>query len=587
MPISTVKRAARRWSLRQPDASAVRELERRTSLPPLAAGLLVSRGFADPEAAATHLLASPQGLHDPFLLEGMEAATERLARAIRDGERLLVHGDYDVDGVTGTALLMRLFELLGARATWHIPNRLIDGYSFGEHSVERAIATEAGVVISVDNGTSAHTVIDRLAEHGVDTVVTDHHEAPAGPLPNATAIVNPKLPGSRYPWRELCGGAVAFKLAWGLAQKVLGTKRVSTELKAFLEEATAYVAIATVCDVVPLLDENRVFARFGLKALESTRHPGLVALLSTAGLSGRALTAEDVAFQIGPRINASGRLGGAETAVELFLATEAPAARRLAARLDELNQTRKTIEAEVLALALEQARAFEDPDEHPVLVLAGDGWHQGVVGIVAARLAETFHRPALVIGFDGEVGRGSARTVEGFSILEAMHAGAESFVRYGGHAQAAGCEIKRGAVDDVRSSICARARELLAESPANAPELGIDAELPLTAMDEHLMHHLDRLAPFGEGNEKPVLVSRGVHLAQAPRQVGSDRSHLLLTLREGRHVLRGMAFRMGERAPELRLGEPFDVVYTPRWNTFRGETNLELEVLDFHTKPPA
>ena len=581
MTVST--REGLRWELLQLDADEVRSLATGLRVPQLLARLLVARGHRDVERCEEHLRASPMGLHDPGLLPGMEAATERLAKAHKDGETVLVHGDYDVDGVTGTALLMRIFGLLGLKAVWHIPNRLEHGYSFGQHSLERAAETGAKVVVSVDNGTSAHEVIAALAERGVDTVVTDHHEAPPGPLPVATAIVNPKLPDSRYPWRELCGGAVAFKLAWGLAQRIHGKRRVSSAMKAFLEEATAYVAIATVCDVVPLLDENRVFARYGLRALEKSASPGLRALVGIAELGGRRLTAEDVGFQIGPRINASGRLGSAQMALELLLADDDATARRLAVQLDTLNRRRREIEREVLVQAREAAQAFADPAEHPVLVLAGRGWHQGVVGIVAARLTEEFGRPAIVIGLDGELGRGSARTVGDFDVLHAMSAGAPYLERFGGHAQAAGLEIRSGAIDDARRAINEKAHALLAAAGHAEPTLVIDADLRFEDMTVETMRHLDHLAPWGAGNEKPLLRSHEVYLAQPPRTVGAEQNHLMLHLRRGHHVLKAMAFRMGQRASELALGTPIDAVYTPRWNTFRGETNLELELRDFRS----
>ncbi|HEX6885435.1 MAG TPA: single-stranded-DNA-specific exonuclease RecJ [Planctomycetota bacterium] len=568
------------WRLDPAPRAAVEALERH-GIPRLLATLLVKRGHTEPEGAAAHLAASPMGLHDPFLLPGMQAAAERIARAIRDRETILVHGDYDVDGVTGTALLMRLFALLGARAAWHIPNRLEHGYSFGTHSIERAEREAAKVVISVDNGTSAHAVIAALAERGIDTVVTDHHEAPPGPLPVATAIVNPKLPESRYPMRELCGGAVAFKLAWGLCQHLFGAKRASEEFKRFLEEATAYVAIATVCDVVPLLDENRIFARFGLKALETTRNAGLQALLDVAGLRGQRLTAEDVGFQIGPRLNASGRLGSAERAVECLLARDAATARAHAQALDELNRQRKEIEAAVLVEARAAAERCADPAEHPVLVLAGQGWHQGVVGIVAARLTEEYHRPAIVIGLDGDTGRGSARTVGRFDVLAAMSAAAPHLERFGGHAQAAGLELRAEQLDAVRAAIQARARELLAGAAQAGPELEIDCELPFEHMTRARMQELERLGPFGARNDAPVFLAREVYLAEAPRAIGSEKNHLLLRLRKGEHVLKALAFRAGARLSELSLGTPIDAVFTPKWNTFRGETSLELELLDF------
>jgi single-stranded-DNA-specific exonuclease len=550
-------------------------------IPRLVATLLAARGHRDPAQAEAHLAASPMALHDPALLPGMAEATERIARALQERETILVHGDYDVDGVTGTALLVRLFRLLGARVAWHIPNRLEHGYSFGEHSLARAAAEGARIVISVDNGTSAHAVIAALKERGVDTVVTDHHEAPSGPLPDAAAIVNPKLPGSRYPQRELCGGAVAFKLAWGLCQRVLGARRVSQDFKRFLEEATAYVAIATVCDVVPLVDENRVFARFGLKALERSRNPGLCALLEIAGLAGCALTAEDVGFQIGPRLNASGRLGSAERAVELLLASDTTSARRYALELDELNRKRKEIEAAVLAQARAAAREQADAAEHPVLVLAGQGWHQGVVGIVAARLTEEFGRPAIVIGLDGESGRGSARTVGRFSVLEAIAGAAPHLERWGGHAQAAGLEIRSANVALARSAIERRARELLDGAGHPEQELEIDCELPFEQMTRERMRELERLAPFGADNDAPVFLARAVYLAEPAHAVGTERSHLLLSLRKGNHVLKALAFRAGARLEELALGRPIDAVFTPKWSTFRGQTSLELELLDF------
>jgi len=572
--------AARRWRLKSPAPEAVLALERR-GIARVLASLLVARGHGEPERAEAHLRASPMGLHDPGLLPGMAAACERIARARRDGETILVHGDYDVDGVTGTALLMRLFRQLGAKAAWHIPNRLEHGYSFGPHSIARAKEVEARVVISVDNGTSAHAVIAQLKELGVDTVVTDHHEAPPGPLPDAIAIVNPKLPGSLYPQRELCGGAVAFKLAWGLAQHVHGARKVSDDFKRFLEEATAYVAIATVCDVVPLVDENRVLARFGLKALEGTKNPGLRALLGIAGLNGAPLTAQDVAFQIGPRINASGRLGSAERAVELLLADDVAEARRLASELDGLNQKRKEIELTVLAEARAAAREFADAAEHPVLVLAGQGWHQGVVGIVAARLVEEYGRPAVVIGLDGDTGRGSARTVGRFSVLEALSGAAEHLDRFGGHEQAAGLEIRSENVGAARAAIRDRALAMLDGAGHPEQELAIDCELAFEAMTPTLMRELDRLSPYGAHNEAPVFLARTVYLAEPPRLVGAEKSHLLLNLRKGAHVLKALSFRAAERLPELQLGQPLDAVFTPKWNTFRGETNLEIELLDF------
>jgi single-stranded-DNA-specific exonuclease len=576
------------WRLRSLDAAAVREVTRRNNVTEVVARFLVARGHAAGEATARHLDASLHALHDPGSLPGMEAAAERIGRAVERGETILVHGDYDVDGVTGTVLLMRLFALIGARAVWHIPHRLTDGYSFGTHSVDKARECGASLVVSVDNGTSARETIAALRAVGVDTIVTDHHEPPRGELPPAVAIVNPKLPDSAYPFRELCGAGVAFKLAWGVAQRISGARKVREDLRSFLADAMSYVAIATVCDVVPLVDENRVLARRGLLALEATKNIGLRALLEASGLGAERLVAEDVGFKLGPRLNAAGRLASAALAVEMLLSNDAEQARALAGELDSLNDERRRIEAEITAQALEQARRYEDPARHPVLVLAGADWHPGVVGIVASRVVARYRRPALVIGVEGTRGRGSARSVDGFDVLEALHGASSLFERYGGHAQAAGCEIELAKIDAMRAAVCARATELLERRVASAHALWIDAQLPLAHVGPELMGQIDRLEPFGAQNEKPVLCSLDVRLAEPARLLGADRTHLMLRVRHGERVLKAMAFGMGARAGELALGAPLHVVYTPRWNTFRGERNLELVLHDFAVgAPPA
>ncbi|MBL8861519.1 MAG: single-stranded-DNA-specific exonuclease RecJ [Planctomycetes bacterium] len=577
--------ATRRWRLRELDAAAIGALARRHSISRVTAAILVARGHADPERALEHLKPELKRLHDPALLPDMGRATERVARALRDRETILVHGDYDVDGVTGTALLVRLLTTLGGDVRWHIPNRFTDGYSFGEHSLARARETGAKLVISVDNGTSAVETIAALAEAGVDTLVTDHHEPPQCALPPAVAIVNPKLGTSAYPFRELCGGAVAFKLAWGLAQEITGAARVRDDLREFLVEAMGYVAIATVADVVPLVGENRILAHHGLKSLERSARPGVRALLEVCGATGRELLAEDLGYQIGPRINAAGRLDHARRAVELLLADDAVTARRLAGELDRLNQRRRAIEAEILHSALQQAARFADRERWPVLVLADQGWHQGVVGIVAGRLVQRFDRPVVVIGLDGARGRGSARSVPGFSVLSALDGGREHVLKHGGHEQAAGLEIEAERVDAFREAVCARAREMLAAGPLAAPALDIDCDVPFHSVTPALQKELDRLQPFGAQNARPLFHSADLRLAEPARTCGADQSHVLLQLRSGAHVLRGMAFGMARREPELVMGTPIHAVYTPKWNHFRGETRLEIEIVDFRTGP--
>ena len=312
-----------RWRVAQPDPEMVRRLVQSERLPEVLARLVVNRGHEDPKAVQDLLTPSLHFLHDPAGLPEMERAAARVQRAVESGETILIHGDYDVDGVSGTVLLVRLAQTLGAKVEWHIPHRTRDGYSFGDHSVAKAKEVGATLVISVDNGTSAVEPIAALAEAGVDVIVTDHHEPPDGELPPTHALVNPKLPGHDYPFRELCGSAVAFKLAWAVCQRISGSDKVRPDLRAYLLEALGYVAVATICDVVPLIGENRVLTHFGLRALRDAPAPGMLALLERTGLAGRDLTPEDIGYQIGPRINASGRMDSAARAVECMLAADA------------------------------------------------------------------------------------------------------------------------------------------------------------------------------------------------------------------------------------------------------------------------
>ncbi|MDZ4774488.1 MAG: single-stranded-DNA-specific exonuclease RecJ [Planctomycetota bacterium] len=579
----TLTAPATRWTLRRVDPSTVEAFMRTQRLSEVGARLLAARGILDAKAASAHLEPKLSALHDPALFSDMKLATQRIVRAIEHGETILVHGDYDVDGVTGTTLLMRLFGLLGAKVHWHIPNRFTDGYSFGPHSIVKAKEVGATLVISVDNGTSAHETIHELKRLGVDTIVTDHHEPSEGELPEALAIVNPKIERARYPFRELCGGAVAFKLAWGLAQELSGASKVREDLREFLVDAMGYVAIATVCDVVPLIDENRVLAHYGLRSLANSKDAGIRALLAVTELSGRTISSEDLAFKVGPRINASGRLGSAHKAVELLLTRDATEARTRALALDELNTERKRIESDLLREALVAAAPFADRNEHPVLVLAGQGWHQGVVGIIAARLVSRFERPAIVIGLNGATGRGSARSVAGFSVLDAMHGAKDHFEHYGGHEQAAGMSVAADKIDRVREAVCARATTMLGATGFASKEVRVDSEIAFESMTPELMRELDRFQPFGERNEKPVLLSCDLRLAEPPRLLGADQTHLMLKLRSGNTVLKAMGFGQARRAKELALGQPIHVAYTPKWNTFRGETNLEIEIVDLKT----
>ncbi|MCH2104238.1 MAG: single-stranded-DNA-specific exonuclease RecJ [Planctomycetes bacterium] len=570
------------WKLRELDSALGEELARGTGQPPLLGRLLTARGIESLETAQAHLKPNFAGLHDPSQLPGMEAATARLQQAIDGGETILIHGDYDVDGTTGTTILVRLLRHFDAKVAWHIPNRFTDGYAFGDHSIRKAQETGATLVISVDNGTSSLETITELKELGIDTIVTDHHEPPTGALPPAVAIVNPKLPDSAYPFRELCGGAVAFKLAWGLCQRISGAERVRPELADFLRDSMAYVAIATFCDVVPLEDENRILAHFGLRSLSGTRIEGLRALLEVSGLDdGRKLRGDHIGFQVGPRINAPGRLETAAKTVEVLLADERDEARRLAKAMEELNRTRKEMQAALSQEVIERAGALGPTSEAPVAFLAGEGWHQGLVGIVAARVAETLHRPAFIAHIEGDEAVGSVRSVPGVDALEILRGAEGIYTKGGGHAAAAGFTVPTDRIEEMRAALYAKTLELYPGGVFPERPLWIDAELDITDVSRDNILCLDALEPYGQGNEAPIFVSRDLRLAEPPRIIGADKTHLMLKFRRGSYTIKAMAFGMAHRFDELEMGQPIHAVYHHSWNTFRGETNLELQLIDF------
>jgi len=570
------------WKMRPIDSALGEELARGTGQPPLTGRLLAARGLKSVEDASIFLQPDLAGLHNPALLPGMEAATARLAKAIEDGETILIHGDYDVDGTTGTSILVRLLRHLDAKVAWHIPNRFTDGYAFGDHSIRKAQETGATLVISVDNGTSSLETITELKELGIDTIVTDHHEPPTGALPPAVAIVNPKLSDSEYPFRELCGGAVAFKLAWGLCQEVTGAEHVRADLKQFLAEALAYVAIATFCDVVPLEDENRILAHFGLRALAGTNQAGLRALLKVSGLDdGRKLRGDHIGFQVGPRINAPGRLETAAATVEVLISDDPAEAKALAKRMEDFNLQRKEMQSALSAEVLETAQNLGPTSQDPVAFLVGEGWHQGLVGIVAARVAETLHRPAFIAHIEGEEAVGSVRSVPGVNALEILRGAEGIYTRGGGHAAAAGFTVPTEKIDEMRAALYAKALELHPGGVFPERPLWIDAELPFEEVRAETILCLDMLEPYGQENEAPVFFSRDLRLAEPPRVIGADRTHMKLTLRSGSHTLKALAFGMAHRFDELQMGDPIHVVYRHSWNTFRGQTNLELQLLDF------
>lgn len=580
----------KRWRIQPHDPRRIAALERAAGIPAVLAQLLVCRGTTDPAAAKVFLDPKLSAIHAPDSLPGCAEAAVRLQRAVGDRRRIVVYGDYDVDGMTGTAILWRCLRLLGADDVgYYVPHRVDEGYGLHADALRRLVRDGARTIVTVDCGISAAAEARLAAELGVELIITDHHEPP-GELPECAALVHPRLPGSRYPFGGLSGAGVALKLAWALCQRDGGAARVSPPMREFLLRAVALAALGTVADVVPLVDENRILVRHGLESIVSHPILGLAALRRVAkiepksGSDGRPrLDAEDLAFGLAPRLNAAGRLGQPELGVELLVTDRPDRADQLASYIDQLNATRQTIERSILLSAGRQARERFDPDREPALVLADRGWHPGVIGIVAGRLAERFHRPVVLIALDSmgdKPGVGSARGVPGIDLHAALGACAEHLVSHGGHAAAAGLRIEPRRIDAFREAFC-EAVAAQGGPPSNAAELVIDAEAPLGAFTLDVVRQIERLAPFGEGNQRPLLCACRVALAEPPRVIGSAGNHLALRLVQHGVTLRAVAFGGGEWSEQLASTGTIDVAFRPVINQFGGRQSVELHLVDW------
>jgi len=476
------------------------------------ARLLVMRGTDDYETAERFLTPSLAHLHSPYLMSGMKAAVDRLDAAIERKEGILIYGDYDVDGTTAIVILKTAIELCGGSADFHVPHRIKEGYDLRGDVIERAAAAGIHLIVSVDAGIRAFAAAETAHRLGVDLIVTDHHLPGKGGMPTALAVLNPNQPGCEYPCKALCGAGVAFKLAQALMERRLAHRGQAPLLKSFMK----VVAIATIADAVPLTGENRVFAKLGLEALRSAVNPGLKALLEVAQLGGRALTSGEVGFRIAPRINAAGRMDVARDVIELFSVKDAVRAREIANKLDQLNSERQAEERRILDAIhsrFEQEPALLDSF---CLVIDGDGWHRGVIGITATRVVERYCRPTLVVSRDGDEAHGSGRSIRAFHLLNALESCAPLFTRFGGHAHAVGFSMPAANLPDLCAHLDAYARARL--TPADfEPILDLDAELPFGQITPNLFQALRRLEPFGMGNPEPVFAARNLRLMAPPR----------------------------------------------------------------------
>jgi single-stranded-DNA-specific exonuclease len=551
------------------DAGAVATLQRELKLPRALCALLVVRGHARPEDAKAFLRPRLDGLASAHLLADGDRATQRLSAAIRSGETIFVHGDYDVDGVSGVSLLTRWIRELGGHVVPFVPNRSTDGYDLGPAGVRAAEESGATVLLTTDCGIRAHAAVTEASGKGLDVIVTDHH-TPGEDLPPALAVVNPNRSDCTYPNKALCGAGVAYQICRLLAEEF---EREERELYPLLD----LVALATVADLVPLTGENRALVRFGLRAMEQTRNLGLRALMKKSDVSG-AVDAGQVGFRLAPRINAVGRMADASTAMELLLTDVAERATDLSAELDDHNRARQDEEKRTLEAALTWLDAHFDAEKDLGLVVDGEGWHPGVIGIVASRIVERVHRPTVMIARNGPVGRGSARSISGFDLLGAVEACGEHLDRYGGHKQAAGMDLSVDRIAGFRGAFKAAVRDAMPEGLPR-PRLRPDIEISLTEATDELMKYLPYLGPFGMGNPGPTFVARAVALTEPARIVG--KGHLKLRMEQDGRRLEGIGFGLGERVPPQSLGEgPFDVLFKLRISEFRGRRQVEAHLRD-------
>ncbi len=563
------------WEAVPCDAEPVDILIRELGISPLTARLLCSRGLGDLEDARRFLAPSLDDLHDPFRLTDMAPAVERILGAIARQERIAIHGDYDVDGVTSTVILRRALELLGADVIHFIPERLRDGYGLQTPALDRLHADGVRLVISVDCGIRAADAARHAASLGLDLIITDHHE-PDDTLPPALAVINPKRHDCTYPDKNLAGVGVALKLVHALCLK----SGRSGWLPAFVKIA----AIGTLADVVPLTGENRVIAKLGLGMLSAGPHKiGLRSLLDVCGLTGKEIDSYHVGFVIGPRVNAAGRMSTPDIAARLLLASDeamAEETRGLAEQLNSENLRRRKEEAAIVAEARKVVETDLDVGSRSVIVVAGDGWHRGVIGIVASKLVDAFHRPAIVLSQDGDTAYGSCRSIPSFNMLAALESSAELMTKFGGHEQAAGLTIESSRIRELRARVNEYADGRLQPDDLR-PRLRIDGSLTFRSISEQVVSDLSALAPFGTGNPRPIFRSGSVEVVDGPRLLKAR--HLKMSFRQEGRVIRGIAWRAADRESFVAAHRgAIDVALSLEQDTWNGERYLQLSVADVH-----
>ena len=571
------------WVYKEYNEAEVDRLAAGAGISRLLAKVFVSRGVSGPEGieyVKGFLDIDAARLHDPFLMDGMDMAVERMLRAVRDRESILVYGDYDVDGVTSTSMLLDFLTTLGADARYFIPDRMEDGYGITMSSATKVRELAPSVVVTVDCGITSVEEVRYLTESGIDVIVTDHHECKPE-LPQAVAVLNPHKPGCPYPFKELSGAGVALKLIQAMCMSIAGGKGDSipaADKDAYLKYIDL-AALSTIADIVPLVGENRIIAGLGLKAMETTRNKGLEALIRVAGYGGKEISSYAAAFGLAPRVNAAGRLGSADRAVRLFTTNNVLLAEAIARELNEENRLRQETENEIFEQAVAYVEANLDPVKEKMLVVCGEGWHHGVIGIVASKITERYYRPSIIISTDEDgTGKGSARSIRNFDLFRALTACEDLLDRYGGHEMAAGLTIQSNRIDELRKRINEYADSVLTDDDL-MPCLKIDAFAESSDLTIESVQELDKMAPYGESNPKPAFGYMALRIAAIRTMSAGKHIKLLLRDTDMPHV-EAVGFNMGELAQQYRAGDVVDLVFVPDINEWNGTRRLQLIIRD-------
>ncbi len=559
----------KKWKMRtaQLCSDRIKELSEGYGIPPVVASILLKR---EVESFDEYIMPELDKLCDPYLMRDMDKAVARVIRGIEQNETIVIYGDYDVDGITSTAVLTHFLRSRGGQVFYYIPDRLREGYGMNEQAIDHIAASGAGLIITVDCGITAIREVKYAQSLGIDVIVTDHHECKED-IPDAVAVLNPKRNDCDYPFKKLAGIGVIFKLLQGL------TIAMKLHMQALFDEYLDIVALGTIADVMPLTGENRIIVKKGLAQMEYTANRGIRALIKLAGVEGGRITTGTVGFVLAPRINAAGRIGSPTTAVELLLAVDDKTAEDYAQKLHEENKERQDIEQDILEDAEKMLKENADYQSDSVLVLAKEGWHHGIIGIVASKITERFHKPCILISIENGMGKGSGRSIKHFNLFAALTACGEYLVKFGGHELAAGLTVREEHLAEFRKKINQYAEDTLTEE-AFIPEIMIDTELPVEYLNLNTVDKFSVMAPYGMGNPSPVFLCRNLRVTSV--RTMSDDKHLRLNLSDGHFMISVVGFSMGALAKELAPQDKVDIVFNLETNVYRGERRMQVLLKD-------